>query len=300
MSEKYIIGVDGGGTKTTVALADERGNIIRAKTGGPSNPRNLGVTSATTTISRLINEITEDKEISASFIALPAVEEEYSGNKEEIKSILKKGGLKGFIKIGSDQLAAFRSGTTESNGVAVIAGTGAVVHAWKNNREAVVSGWGYLADEGSAFHIGIEGFRVIAKDLDGRGEHTEITKILLQKWEVNSANEVRRKIYSDFKTFIPQICIFIEEAATRGDYVASELLKKGGEEVALSLKTAIKELSMEKSSFPVVFCGGMFRSQIFRNLVEKELLKVASKAEVIFPHVEPVKGAVDLAREILI
>jgi len=38
----FIIGVDGGGTKTIAALANLQGKIIRKITIGPSNPNKVG------------------------------------------------------------------------------------------------------------------------------------------------------------------------------------------------------------------------------------------------------------------
>ncbi len=296
---RYIVGVDGGGTKTTVALADEKGNIISKKTGGPSNPRNVGVFVSGKTISDLLSDLCKGKSISASFIALAAVGEEYVDKKEEIADILRSGGLKGKIKIDSDQLAAFRCGTSEKDGAVVIAGTGAVARAFKDGKEALSSGWGYLADEGSAFQAGIEGFRAIAKDFDGRGLATKITEEAVSRWKTGSANEIRKKIYSDFKTFIPQICIFIEEADKRGDVKAREILINAGEEIALSAKTAIEKLFNKEDRFPVVFCGGMFRSQTLSDVVKRKILYFYPKAELIFPDTDPVQGAVKLAGELL-
>ena len=107
------IGVDGGGTKTTVALADEKGNIVARVTGGPSSPRNMGIDATVENIDKLIKEV-EEGEIVSSFIALPGVEEEYAEEKEKIKEELIKRGLKGRVTIGSDQLSAFRSSSKGS------------------------------------------------------------------------------------------------------------------------------------------------------------------------------------------
>ena len=46
---RYIIGVDGGGTKTSAALADESGRIIRVNTLPGCNPNDLGFVEAKNT-----------------------------------------------------------------------------------------------------------------------------------------------------------------------------------------------------------------------------------------------------------
>ena len=53
----YYLGVDGGGTKTSFALADGEGNIINELVLGPSNPVDLGFEGASDILSKGINEM---------------------------------------------------------------------------------------------------------------------------------------------------------------------------------------------------------------------------------------------------
>ena len=48
--QKYVIGIDGGATKTTVALADLKGNIKKIIQSGPSNAVSIGTKKATSNI----------------------------------------------------------------------------------------------------------------------------------------------------------------------------------------------------------------------------------------------------------
>ena len=152
---RFVIGLDGGGTKTIAALANLNGKIIRASEAGSSSPRNVGIKIATDNVAQAINKILEKKlKIESTFIGLPAVAEEFKAEKIKIKrEIIKKSPqiAQGKVIIGSDQLVAFRAGTDEKNGVLTIAGTGTVARGWRGKKEAHSSGWGWLAGEGSAF-----------------------------------------------------------------------------------------------------------------------------------------------------
>ena len=82
-------------------------------------------------------------------------------------------GLTGNVMIESDLLAAFYSGTFHDDGIALIAGTGAV-GARIAGRSALPR-WpteqaGCLGDEGSGFWLGREVARAVAAALDGRGQ----------------------------------------------------------------------------------------------------------------------------------
>lgn len=281
------IGVDGGGTKTTVALADKKGNIVARLTGGPSSPRNIGIDATIENVYKLIKEVQKDNDILSSFIALPGVEEEFAEAKELIAEKLKEKGVQGKIVVGSDQLSAFRAGTEKEEGVLVVAGTGSVAHGWRN-KEALCGSWGYLADEGSAFWIGIEAFRLVTKELDGRGEKTKITEKIFKEWKISSAEELRKVVYSDFIKYIPQISTFVEALS---DPLAEDILKRAGEELALSANIVTERLEFD-THFPLIVSGGVFQSETVYNTFKK---KVSPLAEVSLPVADPVKGAVLLA-----
>lgn len=312
MKEKnYVIGVDGGGTKTITALADLEGKILKITKTGPSNLRNLGIKRAVLNIERGILKVTENFEgqIVSCFIALAAVEEEYREKKEEIKKALFKIPelskiLKGKLTIGSDQLAALKAGTDKKDGVILIAGTGAVCHGWWKGEEAKVSGWGWLNDEGSGFWVGQKAFQAIFKALDGRGKKTKISEEVFKQFNVKNKEELMAKVYGftdspedNFVKNVSLMSIAVDEAAKRGDKRAREIFTEAAKELAKSAVLVIEKLSIEKEEFPLIFVGKMFESNIVFKEVKKGIKKVAPHIELIRPQVEAVIGAVKLAIE---
>ena len=66
---KYLIGMDGGGTKTKCILTDINLNPIYETTGEPSNFLVIGIEKVSETILNLINECTSSQKISTNDIA---------------------------------------------------------------------------------------------------------------------------------------------------------------------------------------------------------------------------------------
>ncbi|MCK4781570.1 hypothetical protein KAS79_01445 [Candidatus Parcubacteria bacterium] len=300
--KKYIIGVDGGGTKTLAVLADLQGKILKKAKTGPSNPRNIGVEKSVLNLAQGIKKVIKDTKkdkIISIFVALPAIEEEYKFKKKKIKaklgSILKISQNK--ISVASDQIIAFKSGTDKKNGIVLIAGTGCVAHGWRGKKQSKISGWGYLGDEGSAFWAGQKTYQAILKDLGGRGAKTLITKLVFRKLKIKNKESFVKKIYSNPTKSIPLLTIFTDEAAIKKDKIACNILKQAGQELALAVNTVIKKLNFQKQSFPLVLVGSMFKSKILLDTVKKEVKKTAPKAEFIRPKNKPVAGAVKLAIE---
>jgi len=301
--KQYVIGVDGGGTKTVVALADLEGKILKLAKTGPSNLRNVGIKRATENIVLGIKKVLSRKgKILSIFIGLAAVEEEYKSKKGKIKKeILKR--LKNFkskIIIGSDQMIAFKSGTDEKDGIILISGTGCVCHGWKNGKETKTSGWGWLDDEGSGFWTGQKGSQAVLKELDGRGSKTLITKLIFKEWKLKNKEDFLKKIYSEnFVRDVSLISRIVDKTANKGDRIAKNIMIEAGQELAESAITIIKKLNFQKEKFPLVLIGGMFDSTMVLETVKKEIKKFAPKVKFIQPEGEPVIGAVKLAIETL-
>lgn len=326
----YVIGVDGGGTKTIAALSNLEGEILKLAKTGPSNLRNVGIKKAAENIALAIKKVLPKRgKILATFIALAAVEEEYKSKKEKIKKeILKEEGIskikKSKIEIGSDQIIAFRAGTDKKDGIVLISGTGCVAHGWRGlqptqgrellpggklsrpdhppapraPKEAKASGWGWLDDEGSGFWAGQKGIQAVLKDLDGRGPKTKIKKLIFKEWKLKSKEDLLKKVYSkDPVLQTSLISRIVDEASKRRDKIAISIMREAGKELAQTAISVIKKLNFRNQKFPLVLVGKMFRSKIVLNTVKKEIKKIAPKVKFLKPEIEPVIGAVKLAIE---
>lgn len=302
-NQRYLIGVDGGGTKTEFALADLNGKILNLVKGNSSNPRNIGIRKAVENIVEGIKRSKRDKKVDLIFIGLPAIEEEYKSQKVRIKKeILKRlKNFKGELIIESDQVVAFRLGTQEKDGIVLISGTGCVCHGWRGKKEAKTSGWGWLADEGSGFWTGQKGLQVVLKDLDGRGSKTLIRRLLFREFGLKNRNDLLSKVYGDYSTRqISLISRIVDKAANKKDKIARSIMEEAGKELAMSAKTVIKKLDFNDKIFPIVLVGGMFDSRITLNVLKTEIKKIAPGAHFLKPKLTPVIGAIKLAIENLI
>ena len=66
-SGTYYLGIDGGGTKTALALSDEDGNIIRTLKTDGCNPVDLGIDRVKTVLKDAIYEICKDISLSSVY-----------------------------------------------------------------------------------------------------------------------------------------------------------------------------------------------------------------------------------------
>jgi len=300
--KSYLIGVDGGGTKTVAALADFNGRILKMARAGPASPRNVRPEIAAENVAQAIKKVLRKGRVLSTFIGLAAVEEQPRLGWQFKKEILKRKKisqvLEGKVAIGSDQIVAFRAGTEEKDGVLIIAGTGCIVRGWRGDKEARAGAWGWLNDEGSAFWTGQKVFQAIFRDLDERGSKTMMTNLAFKELKAKNISEFLTRVYSErIMEIVPLFSIIADKASKKGDKVARKILKEAGEELALSTKMVIKKLGFGSKEFPLVLVGGMFKSKIVLATVKEEIKKIAPGAKFIRLRKEPVIGAVKLALE---
>ena len=177
----YIIGIDGGGTKTTGILATATGQPLAQVQSGPANYHVVGEAKTQAVLEGIVAELYEKGDIpptSAVRFCLGMAGLGRPADREVIGRICDELGIRQNRILTHDAHIALVGGTEKQEGVIVISGTGAIVYGINTDgREARASGWGYLlGDEGSGYDIAIKGLQAVVRAADGRGESNRIDR----------------------------------------------------------------------------------------------------------------------------
>jgi N-acetylglucosamine kinase-like BadF-type ATPase len=304
-NQKYVIGIDGGGIKTTAALANlERKILVRAKT-GPSNIQKIGFKLTIENIVKVLNQVSKkypkDK-IVFIYIGLAGGLERDKEKKEEIKKELLKNPELSWISsknilIEDDQLTAFRSGTNNKEGILIIAGTGSIIVGWSKNKKIIIGGRDYLiGDEGSGFWIGEKALRAVCSFIDGLSSETLLQKAIFKKLKIKTESDLLKKIYQ-LKTVetIASLSSVVDRATEKKDKIAKSILLQAGQELAVRANLLIQKLNFKNKKFPLVLVGSVFKSKIVLTQTKKIIKKFAPYVSFIRPKKDPIIGAIKLA-----
>ena len=189
---KYLLGIDGGGTKTEFLLTDLNGKEIKRLMLGASNPVNLGLGGAEKVLADGITEISKDVNLCNVSVFAGLAGGISGNNKTEINKFLSSFGF-GVFGNGSDTDNALEISLKGENGVTVIIGTGIVAFAQVNGTKHRIGGWGYLIDKGgSGFNFGSDALNCALRAIDGRGG----SQLILQLVEKKLGNPLPDKISS--------------------------------------------------------------------------------------------------------
>lgn len=300
-AKKYLIGIDGGGTKTIATLTDLNGKILKKIQTGSTNPNKIGLEKAIFNLRELLSRVSKDfpqEKIALAYLGLAGGLERDREKRAQIKKILEKE-FSFPILVEGDQKIAFRSGTDEKEGIVIIGGTGSIVMGWRGKKEAISGGWDWLlGDQGSAFWVGKKALEEAIKSFDGRvKKSSKLESLIFKKWKIKTGKDLYQRFYdANFVEKVASVSKIVDLAANQGDKVAKGILKEAGKELAQMAIAVIEKLKFKKE-FPIVLIGGMFKSKIVFAEVKKEIKKFVPKVQFIRPKKEPVVGAIKLALE---
>lgn len=294
----YVIGIDGGGTKTKAVLADEMGNVYASVTTGPSNPNAMVKEELAQTIDFIFQQLKkaapkEFKACTMCFAGMSGVGE--TKNYNLLRDIFEKQTRTSNLQvvINNDAINALYAGTLGKDGIVHISGTGSITLSLFDHKINRVGGWGYLFDDlGSGFAIGKASLEAVFQSYDGRGSTTTLTDLILKYFDCEETPELVKVIYSasNHRTKIAEISQLTFECASDGDLIANEIIRSASKDIAHSINTLIRIHHKETETIPVVLSGGIFKREdiIIPNL--KKYLKYPVSLETI--KIEPVYGAV--------
>jgi len=303
----YIIGIDGGGTKTHCLLTDLHGTILHECYGGPSNFLVQGLEPVSSTLFNLINSCEERLKISIEEIDIVLLGTTGAGRRTDAERleqgfanyISKQKTKLNLFRVESDARIALEGAFSGKPGSILIAGTGSIMFG-KDVQGNIhrVGGFGrYLGDEGSGYSLGKKGLATVSKEFDGRGQKTFISILLKEKYKIDSSEILITEIYKN-NFDIASVAPLVIEAAENNDEIAKKIIEDETDELLLHISTMHSKLR-EKILY-IAFIGGIITNKnIYSNTLQKKVSE--NLPNVIVKEVEnsPAMGAVLMAKQIL-
>jgi len=296
----YVIGIDGGGTKTQVVLADRDGNVVTNKVYGSTNPNAVSKEALMEIFNQVFQDIEGEVPNSLQYVTSVFAGIAGAGTTESalhIADILTPYfSQETTIKVEPDSINALYSGTFGKPGIVQISGTGSITYGINRNQEqGRVGGWGYLlGDEGSGYDVGKKGIQAVLQFVDGRGPNTLLLEMLFDLYNVRTGRELIDKIYhSDSpKLEISRLSKLVFKAFEKKDAVAVSILREVAKQIAQSIITLDQKLFTEEEKVAVILCGGLFaNSSILSTLLQDALIDYPKRMSLVTPEFPPVVGS---------
>ena len=296
----YFLGMDGGGTRTAAALADERGRVLARAEAGPSNPHKVGFEATQRELLRAARRAVRQAHLKPR--ALDAVCVGLAGVARppvhrRLLAWLRQSIPARFHLLTSDAAIAIEAALGDSPGIIVISGTGSIAYGRDENGRALRSGgWGTLFDDaGSGYDLGRKAIASALRAFDGRGPRTRLDAKICRALGLRDVTEVVLRPLAPRE--IAALFPLVLEAAREGDLVARELCEQSGQELAELALALVKRFGWRDRAVLVACAGGVFQASLrIRRSFARRLRSRAPRARVALLRKPPVEGALALAR----
>ena len=281
VTEDYVVGVDGGATKTAALVGTLDGRVLGRAIAGSSNYHNIGSELAGKAVRDAVVRATKRAGLSHIIPKLAIVSLAGVDSRKDLHAtseFVRHAKIARTSFVIHDSVAALYAATQGRPGIIVNSGTGSFAAGINRAGEYVrVGGWGYLIDDrGSAFDIGIKAIIVAFRMMDGRTPRTKLVSRLKHKLGVSMFDEILDLVYSNRIGVrdIAELAPLVSQTA-KHDKACQQILCESGTSLAELACAAARRLKMMRTPFLLAMVGGGFNSgfyfiRAFKSRVRKE------------------------------
>lgn len=297
---QYFVGIDGGGTRTTLGISDESGREVLRQVGpaGIVDPRRP--TAAAELLVALVRDAAQSAGLSGPATALCAglAGVGNATEREVVATALARSGVAKAVVVLSDGETALHGALSGGPGILVISGTGSVAYGRSEAGEIEkCGGWGgLLGDEGSGYFMGRAGLRAALLAVDGRGPRTELLPRLMSVLGLAVADAIPPWAARAEKSEIAMLAVHVLRLSESGDSAAMEIVAEAALDLVAHVDALVSELGPWSSPPTVVLHGGAASDPIFRAVVTSILDSRLDPVRLVPSAADAVSGALEIAR----
>jgi len=257
---RIALAIDGGNSKTDVALVGEDGSLRGLARGAGSSPHHLGGERSLDVIGALVDELAPPGRPRLAVLTMAGVD--FPEEERELAVLARRRGWAERVEVRNDTFAILRAGTDRGWGVAVVCGAGInCVGVAPDGRHARFPALGpTTGDWGGGYDVGQEALYAAARGEDGRGPRTRLERDVPEHFGLSTPGEVAFEIHRgriEHQRLV-ELAPAVFDAA-RDDAVAAKIVARLAAEVVAFVRVAAARLGLEDAELEVVLGGGLLQ-----------------------------------------
>ncbi|MEA2608806.1 MAG: hypothetical protein QOJ75_1049 [Chloroflexota bacterium] len=296
-----VLAVDGGNSKTDVALVTADGRVLAVVRGPTTSHQQVGLEAGIDRLASLVAEVRSRAGLPAGAPAAVGVYAlagaDSPGDIRRLTASIAARGLAGDGIVVNDAFAPIRAGSERAWGVALICGSGmnAAGIAPDGRRARLAALGGISGDWGGGMDIGMAALGAAVRARDGRGRRTTLEAIVPAQFgfrrplDLTNALEAGAIPESRLRELSPAVF----RAAGEGDALARSIIDRLADELVAMGGAIIRRLHLARRAPEVVMAGGIFnaRDDAFEARIAAGVHIVAPGATLRRLEAPPVLGA---------
>jgi N-acetylglucosamine kinase-like BadF-type ATPase len=266
MKRADVLAVDGGNSKTDLALVARDGSVLALVRGPLSSPHHLGVEGCLAVLERLLVDAVREADLQAPRVAeiaeLLMAGVDFPAEEEALREAVAERSWASRVRVGNDTFAVLRAGTDRAWGVAVTCGAGInCVGVAPDGRHARFPALGAITgDWGGGYDLGLAAVSAAARSEDGRGPRTGLERAVPLYFGLTTPSELAEAIHTgriEERRVIELAPLVLAEAAD--DAVAAEIVQRLASEVVALARVALTRLELTDRPVEVLLGGGVLQ-----------------------------------------
>ncbi|MCR4657690.1 MAG: hypothetical protein K5770_15905 [Lachnospiraceae bacterium] len=263
----YLLGIDGGGSKTALLCLDRKANVVGEAIVGTTYYLQVGVSGVIEELKKGIEQCLPAGAEAAVCFGMPGYGD-CPGEDGPVTAGIASAFPELKIRFVNDVEVGWAGALALSPGVSLVAGTGSIAYGQDaSGHSARCGGWhAFFSDEGSGYWLGRRLLQLFSMESDGRLERTalyDITKeslSLIRDEDINSYTD-ERCIHSRRETAALQRLLL--QAAKAGDPQAVMAYREAADQLAEIVLGAVLKLSFPEGRVTLSCSGGLSNIESF-------------------------------------
>ncbi|WP_327090715.1 ATPase [Nonomuraea sp. NBC_01738] len=292
---RTVLAVDGGNSKTDVALVSADGEVLAHARGGPFVPQSAGVAAAADTVAETVRQAVGESpaDLLVAYVAGADLPDEEAALAAEFEAR----GLARSVVVANDTFALLRAGASGPWGVAVVCGAG--INAVGVSPEGEVARFPSLGkisgDWGGGIGLAEEALWHAVRAEDGRGPHTGLAALVAAHFGADTVEAVVLDLHFGRLDALRllELTTGLFEVAAAGDEVAAGLVTRMADEIVTMAEVCLRRLDLLDTPTEVVLGGGILRAQdpLLVALLEERFTARTPQAKTVVAELPPIVGA---------
>ncbi|MDR0292889.1 MAG: hypothetical protein LBH95_01900 [Oscillospiraceae bacterium] len=266
---RYVLGVDGGGTKTHCALYDADTGRLDMLPWGPANHGSMagGLKELPSVLRGMFRTLLSRSNIEMRDIEMGVLGLAGTDTAEQhriISGILTELGLSRFV-LCNDAYLGIKAGSAGGTGVCAISGTGCCIAGMdsKGGRVQIGGRGEYTGDLGGSYMLVPRAVGLVYSQLFREKPFTALTTAIFRWLDITDRQDfmefITDRLNRDRAGTTLELCRILFQTAAEGDEAALSLLEASGVSYAGGIAGAISQLSFAPGEpLEIIFAGSLF------------------------------------------
>jgi N-acetylglucosamine kinase-like BadF-type ATPase len=297
-----VLAVDGGNSKTDIAIVSADGRVLAAVRGPSTSHQAVGMEPGMERLGGLIDEAARAAGLDPSVRPIASLGvhalagADYPPDVRMLSKALAAAHLADDTLVVNDTIGALWAGSSAGWGIALICGegiNGAAVAP--DGRQVRFDGVGDISgDWGGGHSVGMAGLAAAVRAADGRGPATALERLVPAHFGLRRPPALTRALYEGRirERRTSELSPVVFAAAGEGDVVARSIIDRLADELVAMANALARRARLTRLPVEVVLAGGVFRAtdRPFYERIRAGVEQVTPAATLVPLDLPPVAG----------